>query len=261
MTGKAIGVANWTANEYQNADCDGNYHNPVIVLMTILGLPLPTPKPTPAPTPDPTSDPDPDADTDRPRRPTPAPDDRADRHAGADRDAARIDTDSDSDDPADADPGTDGQRSTRADAHAGRVDPERAAGVRPAAAPSARVAAGPPVAAPRPTAAVVDPDLLPEPSSDVGQRDPLGFAGLDAGGLDRRRRLRVGRAGRDPGRTRPAPDAAHRGPGGGRTGLAAARPAEDRIVRSGAPSTGVRRRLDDPTGSGLDSADITKNGR
>ncbi len=68
VTGKAIGVANWTANEYQNVGCNGNYQKPIVILMTVLPLPgTATPKPTPEPTPDPTPTPTPT------RAPTPTP--------------------------------------------------------------------------------------------------------------------------------------------------------------------------------------------
>jgi hypothetical protein len=71
VTGRTLGLATWTANELQDADCDGSYKKPVTILMTVLGLPIPTPKPTPKPTPAPTPTPVP---TPRPTTtPTPAP--------------------------------------------------------------------------------------------------------------------------------------------------------------------------------------------
>ena len=196
----------------------------------------------------------------RPRRarptPTPAPtadagpDDGPDRHAGADSDISRFDAHSGPDDPADADPGTDGQPSTGPEPTAGRVDPERAAGFPGSASPSDRAGgAGRRSAAPRPAGSLSDPGPAPGSELDVGRRRPARVRRARCRRLDRRRRLRVGGAGRDPGRSRPAPDAAHRCPGGGRIGLAAARPAQDRFVRSGAPSTGIRVGLTTRTGS------------
>ena len=93
VTGKAIGVANWTANEYQNVGCNGNYQTPVVILMTVLALPgTATPKPTPEPTPDrprprrrpgaPTPTPTPHRRADRRRRPRP-------RRPGRDADSQR----------------------------------------------------------------------------------------------------------------------------------------------------------------------------
>lgn len=75
VTGKSLGVGNWTANEYYESDCTGNYNRPVTMLMSVLPLNLdtPTPKPTATPTAPPTPTATPTATATPTPRPTPSP--------------------------------------------------------------------------------------------------------------------------------------------------------------------------------------------
>ena len=127
--------------------------------------------------PDAHADPHPGSDADA------GPDDRADGYAGADRDIARVDADAGPDDPADADPGADGQRAA---APVPTPTPDASTPSEPPGSPGGGTigSGGGGAAGGGSTSNGGGGGSGPAPESelDVGQRDPLGFAGLDAGG-------------------------------------------------------------------------------